>query len=911
MQPSEVRPIRPAVMAGLAVVAVGWTALLVADVHPTVTLYTGNLGTGFAALLAGAGCLRTARRRSGRPRVVWGLLSASATSWGLGQMLWSYYEIVSGREVPFPSLSDLGFLLAVPLAVAALLLVPSDSESAAGRGRTVLDGLLVAASLLLLSYMLVLGDLYAEEAGNGLATAIGLAYPVGDVVLATIVAYVALGRRRATAGATLPLGLVGTGIVFLCVADTGFAYFTTAGTYHTGNPIDAGWFLGYLLLFAASLYGTEPRPDVDAERTRTGLFTTLLPYVAVVTVFVTTSVDYALSGEVQPFVAWTFGGIILMLVLRQVLTVLENRRLTDDLRAQMAEVHGSERRFRALVQHSSDVVAVVDADAVVAYCSDSVERILGHPAAALVGRPLTRLLDASGAAQLVETLREDAARPRAVATVELAARDASGRERPLEITVTNLLEEPSVGGLVLNMRDVSEQRALEAELVHQAFHDSLTSLANRALFKDRVDHALSRDRGDGGLAVLFLDLDGFKVINDSLGHAAGDRLLTLVAERLRSCVRPSDTIARLGGDEFAILLEDARGHEDAVAVAERVEEALRAPFSLGDRPVEISGSIGIATAAEGQSACEELLRNADLAMYRAKAQRRGGHEVFDDGMHTALVEQLQLESDLARAVVEGELRLHYQPTYEIASSRMTGVEALLRWEHPERGLLGPGAFIPDAERSGLIVPIGAWVLEEACRQAVAWQAELGADRPLTMSVNVSSAQVTPDLPPLVEDVLRRTGMPPHQLVLEMTESMLIRANESADVLRALKDLGVRLAIDDFGTGYSSLSYLHEYPVDLLKIDRSFVGRIRDSAAALEMISAIVQLARSLHLGTVAEGIEEPAELAELRRIGCEMGQGFHLARPAPAEVIEELLGIGEPAPAWPPAAWRPRERADA
>jgi diguanylate cyclase (GGDEF)-like protein len=399
-----------------------------------------------------------------------------------------------------------------------------------------------------------------------------------------------------------------------------------------------------------------------------------------------------------------------------------------------------------------------------------------------------------------------------VLELELPLRHRDGHHCTVQFTITNLLDNPSVGGLVLNTRDISERRQLEDQLVHQAFHDSLTSLANRALFKDRVDHALLRTkRQTPSVAVLFLDLDGFKEVNDSLGHAAGDRLLIQVAERLHSCVRPSDTVARFGGDEFAVLIEDASDDIDIIQVAERVLDGLRQPFEVNGRELHVRGSMGIARMDGDVDGADQLLRNADLAMYRAKAAGRGGYERYDPEMHTELVQRVQLESDLRRALEAGELFLQYQPTFDLGSGQIVGAEALARWNHPARGLVAPTEFIPLAEASGLIRPLGAWVLREACRQAAEWQRNSPPrEKPPTLNINLSGRQL--QFPEVVDDVaqaLEESGLPPSSLVLEMTESVLMDDNEDVlTILRRIKALGARLAIDDFGTGYSSLSYLH-------------------------------------------------------------------------------------------------------
>jgi len=555
-------------------------------------------------------------------------------------------------------------------------------------------------------------------------------------------------------------------------------------------------------------------------------------------------------------------------------------------------LRANERRMRSLVQNSTDVVLIVDPDSTVTYVTDSVERVLGSKPASLLGHRLTERLGEDARAQLEAALHRLAAPGHAASTAVWPIRHAGGHTLAIEATAANMLLEPSVAGLVITLRDVTERRALEEQLRHQAFHDPLTGLANRALFEDRVRHGLQRlARVPGELSILLIDLDDFKTVNDSLGHAAGDRLLLEVATRMHACLRTSDTVARLGGDEFAVLIEDpAVGEGSAEELAGRLLDCVGRPLELEGRFLSIHASAGVAHRSELGTSADELMRNADIALYAAKDDGKSRVRAFEPQMLDVARQRLSLREDLQGALERDELRVVYQPITDLRDNSVHSLEALLRWEHPQDGVISPADFIPLAEQTGLIVPIGRWVLERACSDLRRWHQ---AGHPhLQVSVNVSAVQLAgAEFVGEVREVLRATAVSPDRLILELTESTLVEDRPGAPLkLAALRELGVRISIDDFGTGYSSLSYLRRLAVDTLKIDRSFIAGLDHGAHQTTLVRSIIELAHSLKLQVVAEGIEDDDQRTFLRETSCDLGQGFLFSRPVSPGEIGALLG---------------------
>ena len=881
----------------LLIVLIGWAAvclffaawLLFTWGGITTTQTIDDIGEFVVAFAAAGACAFTAVRHRGRTRAAWALMGVSAAAWGAGEVAWSYYELINGQQLPFPSLADFGYLTAVPFAIAAVLFFPSAPSRAVSLARTILDGLLIAGSLLIISWTTVLGPVYRAGDGGMLATLIGLAYPAGDVVIGTMVVILAARAPKVT---RLPLLLLAAGLVANLLSDSGFAYLTTTNLYGAGNVIDAGWVAGYLLIAIAALRAAATpalTAMADGPAGRAGL---LLPYVPVVAGALVAAIQEAEPGELDPVVFWSLLAIIVLVVIRQFLTLSDNLALNRQLEANAAQLTKGQEHFRSLVQNSSDVITLIGRDGVIRYQSASVERILGYTEAELVGEPFGDLVHPDDHTQMLRKIDEAINIIGPPIAVECRLRRADDSYCPAEVTITNLLELPAVGGLVLNTRDVSERKALEEKLTHQAFHDSLTNLPNRAAFRIHLDHALQGDT-ERRIAVLFLDLDDFKAVNDTLGHDIGDQLLAAVGARIASTLRPGDTVARLGGDEFAVLLKNMEDEQIAARVAERITRQLAPPFAIGGKEISMQASIGIAGLVSGQEAAEELIRNADVAMYIAKSKGKARYVEYEASLAMAAVDRMEIEHDMQVALHEKQFLLHYQPVVMLESGAIHSVEALVRWNHPRRGLLYPADFIAVAEQSGMIVELGRWVMQQAARDGRRWQVRYPSTPAMAMqvSVNLSGRQLQrPEVIKEVIDAVDAAGLDPQSLILELTESVLMADTEPvARTLQELRSLGFRLALDDFGTGYSSLGHLRDFPVDILKMDGSFVAGIGNGLADGAILRAVIGLANSLGLMTIGEGIERQEQLAALNAMGCHAGQGFYLSKPLDYNGMDALL----------------------
>ena len=805
----------------------------------------------------------------------------------IGNAISTWYLMVL-RENPPISWADVFYLSDSLLILAALLSFPLARRTRLERWKFGLDAAMVlVGGAVVIWYYSIRPTAAASENSSVVITLLAFAYPLVSMLVLLGITTVIL--RRPTDGNRVAFGLLVGAVLISVVADLTFNLVSLESGGRSASIVDGAYLVCYVLLIAgAELYYRRPVPRSTAKtapRPRTQPVSPL-PYLAVASTY-GLLVHAVIEPWTDPVSGLAVGALLvtLLVVVRQLLAVRENVRLLAD-----QAVRQNEARFRSLVQHSSDVIIVTRANGTMRFVSPSANRVFGYDPSEMVNRPIASLLhpdDRDRATTLFENVSRT---PGVTGPVEWRFRQPDGSWLSAEILATNLTGDPSVRGIVLNTRDVSERKRLEEQLTHQAFHDPLTGLANRALFRDRVSHALAlAQRQSHPITVLFLDLDDFKRVNDSLGHAEGDRLLISAAERFLSCARAADTVARLGGDEFAILIEHAGGPDGRGELLERLATAMGHPFTLSGNQVQVTASIGVATAAMGDTA-DDLLRNADVAMYAAKRRGKGRSATYESRMYADVRHRLEMEAALRTAIDGGELTLHYQPIVQLRTGAIDGVEALVRWEHPTYGHLLPQHFIPLAEETGLIVKLGCWVLDEACRQVQAWRLAY-PEAPLSVSVNISGRQLQgPGIGDALGDALASSGVDPSAVILEITESVLMQQTDSVlERLQGLKKLGVRLAIDDFGTGYSSLSYLQRFPIDILKIAKPFVEEVALGAERAALARAIIGLGDTLRLQTVAEGIEMAEQRAALIELGCPLGQGHHFSRAVPAEAIERML----------------------
>ena len=874
------------VFVGLTVLDVAGQAVLWENAHWTAA---GAVGAGYALLIA--------RSATGEQRRVSSLLAYGLVAWFFGQLAWNVQTAVGHFSVPAPS--DVGYLLIIPLTALPLYELVRCRLPRGEALAVYLDAIVICFAL---TTLILFTSAEALSGGDPAGTAVSLAYPILHLSIAAA-GLVALLAVRVPLRSGGYLVLVGSAILGLAWVD--WLRSAVSGLPPPGSLSNIGFSVGVVLIGVGS---ADWRLREVAGR-RFERFASLalasLPLIAILTAAAVLIIRRMASDEMWPVGASALAVMILTGV-RQTLLVYDRGRLLDSSRADRRELEvalakraEADSRYQTLVERVPAAVYIDVSDASItdggrlAYMSPQIESILGYPPSAFVDDPelWPRLIHADDREVTLAAYAQHWATEQPIRLdYRMIAADGSVvwvHDEAYAMTDESGTRRVSQGLLV----DTTEQKRLEAQLLHDALHDPLTGLANRVLFREHLDRALARSRRRRSrVGVLFLDVDDFKVVNDSLGHGAGDRLLVEVARRLSDTIRAEDVAARQGGDEFTILLERVASVGEATALADRLALALRRPIELEGRALVIEVSIGIALGTPG-AAADDLLAHADAAMYAAKAQGKARHAVFDPSMRLRAQSRLEMEAELRAAIDAGAFELHYQPIVTVADGVITGFEALVRWRHPERGLIPPGEFIPLAEATGLIVPLGRWVTEQACRDLRGWRDRDPRRADLTISVNVSPRQaVEPGLVAEVKEALRAARLEPSSLVLEITESLTLHESATSDgSLRQLRDLGVQLEIDDFGTGFSALEYFKRFAVHGLKIDRSFVNGLGRSREDTAIVTATLAFASALGLSVTAEGVETADQLERLRVLGCQRAQGFLFARPMTADAVDRLL----------------------
>jgi diguanylate cyclase (GGDEF)-like protein/PAS domain S-box-containing protein len=864
----------------MAVALFGYVALAIVliliDTTGRPALEVFNLYSDCFASVAVAILAAAAARGSAEPaaRRTWWLLAAALSLYSIGNLLHATYWLF-GID-PFPSVGDVFFLGFYPLVFAALLCAIRTAEVRVQWIRLALDSVILLLGFGGFFWFYVIAPTAAAQHDPHVLKYVLAQGYIALNCLTLLGCGVLLMHSSSTPIPRRILVLLTLGFASMSIADIVWAMSKVVGSYLPGGFSDVIYLSCYIWLAAAAREQLRGAPAVPREGSAVGnALVEALPYGAMMASFLVL-VYVESSTAASPVNMMT----VIIFVLTSLVMVRQGVLMRDHALLRERKAAGAvEARYASLIQNASEVIMIVDADGRLRFASPAAERVFGLHPDEVGDRNLLDLWQDGERDRLAAFLVEVAATHGRVVGPMEAVVGAGDHRCTLECAGSNLTGDPAIAGLALTFRDVSERKTLEEQLRKLAFHDPLTLLANRSLFWNRVEHALALSRRSmQRVAVMFLDLDNFKNVNDSLGHDVGDRLLQAAAQRLVKATRPSDTVARLGGDEFAVLLEGIANEVDVERIAAPISAAFNRPLLVDGRETEASASIGVACSRPGDDA-EQLLRNADIAMYHAKAAGKARFVVFQPHMQEQLHDRLRLEQDIDLALARNEFFLEFQPVVDLARRELLGVEALLRWNHPQRGVVLPGEFVQVAEESGRIVEIGRRVLLDACTQIRTWSHALPAGDGIRVAVNISGRHLLQgDLVRDVRDALEVSGLRPGQLLIELTESTIMQnTNVNLEIFRELKALGVRLAIDDFGMGYSSLSYLHRFPIDILKIDRAFVGRMTQRDGGSELARAVVMLGATLGLETIAEGIENEDQAAMLLDLGCVAGQGFLFA----------------------------------
>jgi diguanylate cyclase (GGDEF)-like protein/PAS domain S-box-containing protein len=868
--PSTTIPVALAGILGAALLAVPIVAeVVLAEDQAHLATRLALVASSVAAALVAFGA---ARRQAGSLRWGWSLLTAAAVLWSLSNLIAAYSELVEGRILPVPSGADIPAALAALIATAGILGLLGAVLPSAARMRALLDGLLIAGTLLFVSWDFVLKEL-VESSGAGPERVLALGYPVADLTVLSVL-LVSLSRLRLT-GPWLLL-LCGFGLHGLSRATS--AYLEVARASDLGLEAVL-WIAGTISIAAAALPGgatferrrAAPRAGTTAD--------ILIPCIPLAIALVLGGRRLS-EGSLGTFLLMNAGFIVVLLVARQLLAQVEYLTIY--------------RQLEASVTHGVEVLTVIGPGGVIVQQSGPVERALGYRAGELVGTPFRDLVHPQGRDELLASVFDAPPPPTPPSSLQMLLKRSEGDWVLTEATVADLTKHPDVGGFLVSSRDAGKKKSLDSQLSPETLRDPLTGLPNRVQFLDRLNDAVRRSALTPEiLTVVIVDLDGFTQLNDTFGHATGDQVLVQAASRLRSALRRNDMLARLGADEFGILFE----HDDASprATAERVLGQLREPMQASGRLLTLTANAGVATGSFSIPTGEELLRSAGLALNQSKGEGRGGVSIFRRDLHLSARNRVEIESDLRNALERSELLLHYQPIVDLPSGRIAGAEALVRWDKPGKGLVSPGEFMAIAEESPLAVSLGQWILQEACRSAREFQSAYVTEPAFFVAVNLSGRQLADHR--MADHVLRTlvdSGLPPSALVLEIPQTALADEGRAAiPTLETLRYHGVKVAIDDFGSGWSSLGRLRDFPVDKVKIDRPFIADVTRADDEAPLLTAMLTMAQSMGVATIAEGVETAEQLSVLWRLGCQSAQGFGVYPPAAAPDLLRILGEHE------------------
>jgi diguanylate cyclase (GGDEF)-like protein/PAS domain S-box-containing protein len=843
-----------------------------------------------APLVAAAGC-RTAHARRGGRHAGWRWLAIGCLVWAAASVVYAVYDVGLGRPAPFPSPADLGYVgYAVPVAI-GVMSFPGAPGNLWSRWRLVLDAAVIAGCLLLASVVWVLGPV-VDNTTMTFTRLDALAYPLADVAVAAVVLTRCMVLPQERLHTWLPMGI---GWLVLALTDSVYVAKAVSGGFRPGGLLDTGWLASFVLIALAAHAPDRnvPRPVRPGAVDPPTLLQQLLPYATLGLAVGALLTESPQHGH-HLWLTLPLAGAV---AVRQLVVVAGHnvvaRDLSDAVDRRTSELRHREQWWRDILQNLTDVVLVLSTKGEVLYCSPSLKAALGHWPELRTTAELRTQVHPDDDALVLETISPVIAGHRRHGFVECRVRRSDDSWGWLEVTAVGQLAGQVLEGAVLTLHDVSERRRLTDRLAHQAYHDMLTGLPNRALLMQRVEEALVQ-RPQRQFALLLIDLDDFKMINDRHGHASGDVVLEVIARRLTETLRAEDTVARLGGDEFALLVS---GTPDQVrSIARRLADQIAQPVLTGGRQFLVRASIGaVFPTDEDSESPAALLSHADIALYQAKAQHdKGGIVLIAGEERAAAAQQVYLREQIAQPDLD-QFFVVFQPIVDLGSGVMRGVETLLRWNHPDLGLIPPDVFIPMSEHGGSIQRLGWFVLSEACRQLAQWRREAPHHR-LAVGVNVSIRQLDePDFAARVQAMVEDHGVDPDQIVLELTEESLAVDFETAiAVVAQLRAGGVSVAVDDYGTGYSSLQYLHRFAADVVKIDRSFIANIEGSVHTQKIVGAVMDMAVALDLQSIAEGIENPQQLALVRDLGCELGQGYLFSRPVPASEISALLRSGRP-----------------